>query len=121
MLFRSASRFDVGVSNRDAQHGGDQSLVARHRAHPLDIMVTPLDIIVTDGREHVKDLGCTRSAVEDVSDDMERINGQGMNEITDDDDELVGTAALDDSLDDGVVIGRRSPAAAVSPPWNGCT
>ena len=36
---------------------------------------------------------------------MERVNGQGMNEITDDDDELVGTAGLDDGIDDGVVIG----------------
>ena len=97
--------FDVGVPNRDAQYGGNECPVTRHRSHPLDIVVAPLDIVVTDGREHVKDLGCARPAVEDVSDDMERVNGQGMNEITDDDDELVGTAGLDDSFDDGVVIG----------------
>ena len=68
-------------------------------------MVAPLDIKIPHGGEHVQDLRCTRSAVEDIANDMQRVNGQRMNEIRYGYQQLIGTAGLDDGIDDGVVVG----------------
>ena len=67
-------------------------------------MVAPLDIIVTHGGQHIQNLSGSGTTIEDIADDMQRINGERMNEIGNDDDELVGTACLNDSIDDSVVI-----------------
>ena len=51
-------RLDVGIADRDAQDGSDESLVTRHGADPFDVVVAPLDIVVADRGEHVEDLRC---------------------------------------------------------------
>ena len=97
--------FDIGIPDRDAQDGSYQGHITCHGSHPFDVMVSPLDIVVTNGGEHVQYLGGSGTTIEDISYDMKRVNGERMNEITDGNNELVGTTGLDDGVNDGVVIG----------------
>ena len=76
-----------------------------HRAHPLDIMVAPLNIILTYGGQYVQNLACTRTSVEYITNYMQRINRQAVNQVTDGDNQLLCTTGLDDGIDDGVIIG----------------
>ena len=68
-------------------------------------MVSPLDVIVAYGGEDVEYLGSTRSAVEDIADDMQGVDSERMDEIADGDEELFGATGLDDGINDGIVIG----------------
>ena len=63
-------RLDVRIANRYAQHCGDEREVACHRAHPLDVVVAPLDVVLAHPRERIHDLARPGSAVEDVAHDM---------------------------------------------------
>ena len=97
-------RFDIRIADGDAQDGSDECLVAQHSAHPLDVVVAPLDVVVAHGGEHVQYLAGARSTVEDVTYDMQGVDGERMDEIGYLDEQLFGAAGLDDGVDDGVVV-----------------
>ena len=97
-------RLDVRIANRHAQHCGDEREVACHSAHPLDVVVAPLNIIIAHPRERIHDLARPGTAVEDVAHDMQRVDGQTVDEIGDGDDELLGAAHFYDSIDNSVVV-----------------
>ena len=97
-------RFDIRVADGYTQYGGNQCTVAGCGSHPLNVVVTPLDVIIANGGQHIQNLLCTRSTVEDVAHDMERIDYQTMNEIADCDDHLLSTTGVNDSLQDRMVV-----------------
>ena len=48
---------------------------------------------------------CTRTSVEDVSEDVQLVDGQSLDDVTDGDDEIVGTPCCDDGIDNDVDVG----------------
>ena len=69
-------------------------------------MVTPLDIEVMVVAKCVHDDVGTRSTVVDVTDDVQQIDCQALDQVTHGDDEVVCAAGRDDRVDDLVYISR---------------
>ena len=68
-------------------------------------MIAPLDVprvILTQGVED--DMG-TRATIEDITQDMQLVDGQTLDDITDGNDEIVGSPRRDDGIDDDGYIG----------------
>ena len=63
-------------------------------------MVTPLDVYIVVGQELVHDELGARTSVENVSDDMQAIDGQTLDRLADRDDEVVGLPRIDDRVKD---------------------
>ena len=84
-------RSQRAVAHRDAYHVGYTAVVARRGTHPQNIVVTPLDVEIMIITESIHDNMRTRSAVENVAHDVERVNREPLNQVTHRDDEIVGT------------------------------
>ena len=67
-------------------------------------MVTPLDIYIVEVHELVHDNVRTRSTVEDITDDMQAVHGQVLDQIAECHDELVTHLDVDDGVDDFIII-----------------
>ena len=96
--------FYIGIPYRDAQNRSQKRHVSRHRSHPFDVMVSPLDIVVADGRKDIKNLACSGSSIKNVSDDMQRVNCQRMNEIRDDNNQIFRASGFNNGIDNSIVI-----------------
>ena len=48
---------------------------------------------------------CTRPTIVDITEDMELVDGQSLDDITNGDNEVVGTACGDDGVDNHTYIG----------------
>ncbi len=59
-------------------------------------------MVLTHG---VKDDMCTGTAVEDVAEDVQLVNGQSLDDVADGDDEIVCTTSGDDGVNNDVDIG----------------
>ena len=68
-------------------------------------MVAPLDVDVVEVAERVHDEVCARTAVVDIAEDVQAVDGQALDEIAEGDDEVVGAARADDGADDDVEVG----------------
>ena len=68
-------------------------------------MVAPLDVDVVEVAERVHNKVCARTAVVNVAEDVQAVNGQALDEIAEGDDEVVGAARADDGADDDVEVG----------------
>ena len=98
-------RGEVGVAQRQSQHVADAGLVARTGSHPEDVVVAPLYVprVVLAQRVH-DDVGA-RSAVEDVAQDVELVDGQPLYDVAECYDEVVGASCGDDGIDNDVDVG----------------
>ena len=67
-------------------------------------MVAPLDIEIANGGQHVQNLTCSRTTIEDITYHMQRINRQRMNKIANSDNQLFRTTRLNNRIDNGIVI-----------------
>ena len=56
--------------------------------------------------ERVHDDVCPGSAVEDVSEDVQLVDGEALNDVAESDDEVVGALSGDDGVDDTVDVCR---------------
>ena len=103
----------VAVSQGDAQHVGDAAVIACGGTHPQDVVVTPLDVKVVEAAQDVHDLVGTGTAVIHVSQQVQHVDGQLLDEIAHGDDELIDAVGRDDGADDHVNIGLLVGVAAV--------
>ena len=92
------------VADRNPEHITDAGQIACGCAHPGDIVVAPLDIHVVEMHELVHDNVRTRSTVEDITDDMQAVHGQVLDQIAECHDELVTHLDVDDGVDDFIII-----------------
>ena len=106
-------RLRVGVAEGEAEHAGYTSLVAGGRAHPENVVVAPLDVPVVVGRERVHDEVSARSAVEDVAEDMELVDGEALDEFAERHDEACGAPRADDGLDNHAHVSLLVAVVAV--------
>ena len=98
-------RGQVGIAHGHADDVGHAGIISGGRTHPEQVVVTPLDIKVMIVAEGIHDDVCTRSAVIDVAHDMERIDGEPLDEVAHGDDEVVGPSGGDDGTDNHVDVG----------------
>ena len=92
------------VAGSYSEHIGDAGRISTGSAHPVNIVVTPLDINVVEVHElfHNKIRPCT--SVKDISDDVKGVDGQVLDKLTEGYDELVRKINLDDAVYDLTVI-----------------
>ena len=95
----------IGIAQAEAQNAGDATEVASRCSHPQHVVVAPLDVDVVEVAERVHDEVCARTAVVNVAEDVQAVNGQALDEIAEGDDEVVGAARADDGADDDVEVG----------------
>ena len=98
-------RLRVGIAQAEAQDAGDATEVARRRSHPQDVVVAPLDVDVVEVAERVHDKVCARTAVVDIAEDVQAVDGQALDEIAEGYDEMVSAARTNDGADDDVEVG----------------
>ena len=98
-------RLRIGIAQAEAQDAGDATEVARRRSHPQDVVVAPLDVDVVEVAERVHDKMRARTAVVDVAEDVQAVDGQALDEIAEGDDEVVGAARSNNGADDDVEVG----------------
>ena len=67
-------------------------------------MITPLDIKIVVVAEVIHDMSCPRSAIEDITHNMQAIDYEVVNEMADGFQKILCLTRFDDGLDDGVVI-----------------
>ena len=82
--------YDIGYTN----------IVTGSSTHPQNIMIAPLDIPIMVIAEDIHDMMRSVSSVEDVAQDMERVDGQSLDQVTECCNESVGTAGTDNGIDD---------------------
>ena len=92
------------VADRNPEHITDAGQITCGCAHPGDIVVAPLDIYIVEVHELVHDNVRTRSTVEDITDDMQAVHGQVLDQIAECHDELVTHLDVDDGVDDFIII-----------------
>ena len=96
---------EIAVAQSYAQHVGDACVVACECSHPEYVVIAPLDVEVVVVADRVHDNMRSRTAVVDVADDMQTVDGQALDEVTHRYDECVGPAGRDDGRDDLVEVG----------------
>ena len=103
----------VAIAQGDAQHVGDAAVVAGGGAHPQDVVVTPLDIKVMEVAQDVHNLVGAGTAVIHVTQQVQHVDGQLLNQVAHGDDELIDTVRRDNGLDNHIDVGLLVRVAAV--------
>ena len=67
-------------------------------------MITPLDIPIVVIAEDIHDMMRPVSSVEDIAQNMERVDGKSLNQVTKCCNESIGTAGTDNGIDDDLRI-----------------
>ena len=96
---------EVAVAHGQADDVGDAGIVARGGAHPQQVVVAPLDIEVVVVAEGVHDDVGARTAVVDVAHDVQRVDGEALDEVAQGHDEVIRPPGADDGGDDDVDVG----------------
>ena len=99
-------RCEVGVAQTQAQHVADAGVVARGSTHPQHVVIAPLDVPRLVAAHHVHDDVRPRSAVVDVAQDVQLVDGQPLYDVTQGADEVVGAPRRDDGVHDDRHVGR---------------
>ena len=94
----------VGVAQRKAQHACNTGLVSSGGSHPQNVVVAPLDVQMMVVAERVHNQVGTWSAVINVAEDVQTVDGQALDEVADGYDEMADAARADDGLDDDVEV-----------------
>ena len=87
-----AQRFHVAVAQRAAHHVGDAGLAPGGRAHPQDVVVAPLDVDLMMLHQVVKNEVRPRPTVVNVTDDVQLLDGQALDQFGQAGDEHHGAA-----------------------------
>ena len=95
----------VGVSQTEAQHIADAGVIASRGTHPEDIMIAPLNVPRVILSEGVHDFMGTWTTIVDITKNMQLVDGQTLNHITDSADEVVCTTCGNDGVHDDSHIG----------------
>ena len=74
------------------------------RADPCDVVIAPLDVRAVMRHEQIKDLVRIFPAVENVADDMQRIDGKPLDRLRERNDKALGAIELDDRNEDLMII-----------------
>ena len=94
----------VAIAQGDAQHVGNAAIVTGSGTHPQDVVVAPLDIKVVVVAQDVHDFIRAGTAVIDVAQEVQHINGQLLNQVTHGDNEFIYTMGRNDGLDNHIDI-----------------
>jgi len=90
---------EVGITQRETQHIADTGIIASRSAHPQDVVIAPLDIPRVILAQGVHDDVGTRTAIVDVAKDMQLVDGQTLDDVTDGADEIIGTTGRNNGVD----------------------
>lgn len=82
------------VTDVVAQYVGDAGKVSGCRAHPKDVVIAPLNVQRMVPHQGIDDFIGMGPAVIDITDDVQVVDGQTLNEGCQGIDELAGTAGL---------------------------
>ena len=96
---------EVGIAQAKAQHIADAGIVAGRGSHPQNIVVAPLYVPRVVLAQGVHDDMRTRAAVVDVAKNMQLVDGQALDDVTDGADEIIGTTSRYDGVYDYAYIG----------------
>ena len=99
---------DVGVVVAQAvpHDARNADLASRCRAHPHDVVVAPLDIDVVIVEEHVEDRVGTATAVEEIADDVQAVDGEPLDEHAERLDEARAAVDLHDRREEAAMVLR---------------
>ena len=97
-------RIEGVVAGSYSEHVGDAGRISAGSAHPVNVVVAPLDVNVVEVHElfHNKIRPCT--SVKDISDDVKGVDGQVLDQLAERNNELVRKINLDDTVYDLTVI-----------------
>ncbi len=96
---------EVAVTERQAQHVGNATVVAGCRPHPKRVVVAPLYVEVVVIAQCVHDDVRSGAAVEDVAEDVQLVDAQALYQVADGADEFISPSGGHDGLDDAVEVG----------------
>ena len=88
----------IAEAGHETHHVGYTDVVTGSCPHPKNVVVPPLDVPVMIVAKDVHDMMRSVSAVEDVAQDVEHVDGEPLYQVTERDDEVVGTAGADDAV-----------------------
>ena len=95
----------VAIAQGDAQHIGNAAIVAGGCTHPQDIVVTPLDVKIVETAQDIHDFIRAGTTVIDITQDVQHVDCQLLDEVAHGDDELIDTMGRDNGPDDYIDIG----------------
>ena len=98
-------RREVGIAQTESQHITDTGVITSRSTHPEDIVVAPLDIPRVILAQCVHDDMGSWTTIVDVAQDMQLVDGQTLDDVTDGHDEIIGTTCGDDGINDHTDIG----------------
>ena len=98
-------RSEVGIAEREPDDIADTGVVTCTGPHPQDVVITPLDIPVMIVFHEVHDEMGSGATVIDVAENVQLVNGQSLNDITNGNNKVVSSARRDDGVDDDIHIG----------------
>ena len=97
-------RRQVGIAHGHADYVRYAGIIARCSSHPQDIVISPLNIEVVIVAERIHDDMRPRTAVVDVSYDVQGIYRQPLDQLAHGYDEIIRTLGRDDRADDDIDI-----------------
>ena len=92
------------IGGGDAKNACDAGRITTGGAHPLSIMISPLDVHIMEAHQLLHDLVRMRASVEDVTDDMEIIDDEVLNQLRQGHDEIITHVDVDDGVHDAPEI-----------------
>ena len=95
----------ISVTGADANHIGNAPSLPCCRPHPQDIMVSPLNIHGMMGHQLIHNQMRPRSPIVNISQNMQMIHNQPLNQAAESNDTLLHPAYPDNGLNNGIVIG----------------
>ena len=94
----------VGEAQGEAQDDGDAGILTGCRTHPKGVMIAPLQVEIVAREQVIHDDMRPWPAVEDVAKDVQLVDAQLVDDVTDSDDEVSGLSYLHDCLDNPLHI-----------------
>ena len=88
----------VGITQAQAQHVADTGIVTSRSTHPQHIVIAPLDIPRVVLAQGVHDDVGTRTTIVDVAKNMQLVDGQALDHITDGADKIISTTCRYDGV-----------------------
>ena len=87
-------RREVSVAHGHTQNVGYAAVIARCGSHPQDVVVSPLYIEVMIVAQRIHDDVRTGTTVEYIAQDMQRVDGEALYQVTQSHYEIIGTVSI---------------------------
>ena len=97
-------RSQVGIAHGHADDIGHAGIVTRSGTHPQQVMIAPLNVKVVIVTERIHDDMSSRTAVINITHNVQGVNGQPLYQIAHSDYEIIGTFGRNDGTDDDIDI-----------------